>query len=55
LAERGLAVVFAGPSLKADDVIARDVSFVQKALNRDVMVSLDSDGPKEGMDVELGR
>lgn len=38
LRERGLGVVFAGPSQKADDVIARDVAYVQSTLGRDVVV-----------------
>ena len=38
LPQRGLGVVFAGPSQKADDVIARDVAYVQSTLGRDVVV-----------------
>jgi hypothetical protein len=34
----GMAVIFAGPSIKADDVIARDVTFCQETLERDVLV-----------------
>mmetsp|Transcript_46493 Transcript_46493/g.140862 ORF Transcript_46493/g.140862 Transcript_46493/m.140862 type:complete len:878 (-) Transcript_46493:1543-4176(-) len=38
LAERGLTVIFGGPSLKADDVIARDVAFCHESLMSDVVV-----------------
>jgi hypothetical protein len=38
LADRGFSVVFGGPRLKADDVIARDVEFVQRQLGLDVLV-----------------
>jgi len=38
LKERGLGVVFAGPSQKADDIIARDVAYMQSTLGRDVVV-----------------
>jgi len=35
---RGFGVIFGGPRLKADDVIARDVAYVQRALDSDVLV-----------------
>ena len=38
LERQGLAVIFAGQRLKADDVIARDVSFATRQLRTDVLV-----------------
>lgn len=38
LEKRGLSVIFAGKSMKADDVIVRDVPFCQNTLGRDVVV-----------------
>lgn len=38
LPERELTVVFGGPTLKADDVIARDVTFCQETFGSDVVV-----------------
>jgi len=38
LQDRGVGVVFAGPSLKADDAIARDVSYFQREFGLDCVV-----------------
>eukprot|EP00957_Ditylum_brightwellii_P045030 3416155-Ditylum_brightwellii.AAC.1 len=38
LKDQGISVIFAGQSMKADDVIVRDVPFCQKELLRDVIV-----------------
>ncbi len=38
LQDKGLSVIFAGTSMKADDVIVRDVPFCQNEMCRDVVV-----------------
>lgn len=38
LPQHGLSLIFAGTSMKADDVIVRDVKFCQEVLDRDLIV-----------------
>ena len=38
LPKHGLSLIFAGTSMKADDVIVRDVKFCQKVLDRDLII-----------------
>lgn len=42
----GLGIIFSGPSLKADDVLARDIAYHQIQLNKDVILVTEDAGLK---------